>query len=404
MNKILSLKIDGVKNFENGLFEFDFTNKKNARSNDGELFNINGSIYTHNVISLVGINSSGKSTSAKLLSWALDILSNSSINPESFHNRTIPDILDDNIDLSFIAYSAKMKMIFKYCANIKKRNNYSLEIMDDCIYYKKFGQSISKKDTQDFVSSEVITRDSVKKAIQQTSNSKYIISNYKFDSTECVLRYTDFYENFKIDLYTPDRFLRAPKFDNLSVNLLEYLDRSIDYIRKIDDEKATEDRTYELKFKNRDKVKLELYDLEDKLSTGTVRWISLFNIAVEVLKKGSYFVIDEIELSLHKSLSVDLIKLFSSKITNPLGATLIFTTHYTEILDHIKRTDSIYVTSKNDVGLSNVVNLSDLIQRNDLMKSDYYLKNLTKIQTAPSRSIFNKLVDEVVQHIGTKDE
>lgn len=404
MNKILSVVIEGVTNFENGIFEFDFLNQKNARNNDGELFQIVDSIYSHNVISLVGINSSGKSSAAKLISWVLDILANSSINPEDFHNRTIPDILNNETNLSFIAYSSTLKMIFKYSARIKKINEYRLEIIDDQVEYKTGRKNITRSNVYDFSNSNSIKREDVKKIIQQNSKQKFIATNYKFDSTESILRYTDFYDSFAVHLYSPDRFFRSTRFDNLSKNLLEYLDSSIDYISKLDDDKSSKDRTYELKFKNRETIKLESFDLEDKLSTGTVRWIFLFNVAIEVLKKGTYLIIDELELSLHKALSIDLIKLFNSVRTNPNGATLIFTTHYVEILDSIKRTDSIYVTSKNNRGFSKITNLSSLISRNDLLKSDYYLKNFTKEQTAPSRVIFNKLIDEVVKQVDLQNE
>ena len=55
---------------------------------------------------------------------------------------------------------------------------------------------------------------------------------------------------------------------------------------------------------------------------------------------------------------------------NRFGGTLIFTTHYPELLDEFERNDCIYIVRNRD-GIT-VSNLTDILKRNDLKKSDAY--------------------------------
>ncbi len=57
-------------------------------------------------------------------------------------------------------------------------------------------------------------------------------------------------------------------------------------------------------------------------------------------------------------------------MANQAGATLIYSTHYAEILDEFERNDNIYLV-RNRNGIT-VENLSNLLKRNDIKKSDAY--------------------------------
>ena len=84
------------------------------------------------------------------------------------------------------------------------------------------------------------------------------------------------------------------------------------------------------------------------LSSGTLKGLSLFSYVVYSLKNGCDLVIDEIENHFHKMLVENLVNLYKDKSVNKSGATLIFTTHYCELLDLFNRTDNIYITKYND--------------------------------------------------------
>lgn len=107
----------------------------------------------------------------------------------------------------------------------------------------------------------------------------------------------------------------------------------------------------------------------------------MFIKAKEVLKKGGYYIIDELENHFNKQIALTLVRLFNDSRINNSGAMLIFSSHYPELLDEFDRTDNIYIV-KNKEGIS-VVNLSELVERNDLKKCEIYKSGILT-DTAPS--------------------
>ncbi len=75
------------------------------------------------------------------------------------------------------------------------------------------------------------------------------------------------------------------------------------------------------------------------LSTGTVVGGEMVIRAASVLREGGYMLVDEVEQSLNKSLVAVFLGLFTSPATNPHVAQLVFTTHYTQVLDNLRRED-----------------------------------------------------------------
>lgn len=81
-------------------------------------------------------------------------------------------------------------------------------------------------------------------------------------------------------------------------------------------------------------------------SNGTIRMFSLLGPIFDILDNGKVMVIDELETSLHPSISEFIVRLFHSKL-NKKNAQLIFTTHNTNLLNsEVLRRDQIYITSK----------------------------------------------------------
>lgn len=115
----------------------------------------------------------------------------------------------------------------------------------------------------------------------------------------------------------------------------------------------------------------ELYKL---LSSGTTKGFSLFTFAIYSLLFGADLVIDEIENHFHKTLVENLINLYKDKSVNKHNATLIFTTHYPELLDLFNRSDNIYITKYNDkIKLENMY--LDYNLRPELSKSKKFYNN-----------------------------
>jgi ABC-type phosphate transport system ATPase subunit len=401
MNKLLYLKIIGIRNYKNSTFEFDFTNQKTARQNDGELSNICNGIYTQNVIACTGLNASGKTTAVRLINWVLELLATGSFYPRNFHNRNIYDIFEQDVKLFLVAYSTKEKMFFKYSADFSKNEKKVLRITNDYVSYKK-KTGTSKSNFLNFDYSETIKRSTVISNMKKELRDAFIVINNSIDDTISIIRYTAFYEKFPVEFEMPDDFAFNPfstgKIPQCQIN---YLDNSIESIEVLEPE---EGERFKIKFKNRESEVVPFYELSGKLSTGTIRWLTLIKAVIETLKSGSYMIIDEIEMSFHKALTIDIIKLFNSTRTNPHGATLIFTTHYSEILDFIHRTDSIFINSKDENGLATLTNLSTLMTRNDLSKSDIYLKGLFEVKTSPSAECFDEIIKNVIAELTNKKE
>ena len=110
--------------------------------------------------------------------------------------------------------------------------------------------------------------------------------------------------------------------------------------------------------------------LNNYLSSGTVKGMIMFTLAQEVLQKGGYIVVDDVENHFNKEIVTTLMRFFMDSKLNKNGGTLIFSTHYPELLDEYDRNDSIYII-RNRNGIT-VENLSTILKRNDIKKSDAY--------------------------------
>ena len=64
------------------------------------------------------------------------------------------------------------------------------------------------------------------------------------------------------------------------------------------------------------------------------------------------------------------------KKVNQHGATLVFSTHYSELLDEFERNDGIYIV-RNTGGIT-AENLSNILKRNDIKKSEVYDSDFLK--------------------------
>lgn len=93
--------------------------------------------------------------------------------------------------------------------------------------------------------------------------------------------------------------------------------------------------------------------------------------AVFAFLEGGYLIVDELENHFNKEIAATLVRFFLDKKVNKKGATLIFSTHYSELLDEFERNDNIYII-RNKEGIS-AENLSSVY-----CKSEETLWNLLK--------------------------
>jgi hypothetical protein len=88
------------------------------------------------------------------------------------------------------------------------------------------------------------------------------------------------------------------------------------------------------------------FDYRDE-SAGTRTWFELIGPVLSALRRGSIVLYDELDASLHPTLTAQIVQLFQTRASNPEGAQLIFTSHDTNLLNHLGR-DEVWLTQKAD--------------------------------------------------------
>ena len=107
-------------------------------------------------------------------------------------------------------------------------------------------------------------------------------------------------------------------------------------------------------------------------------------------KTGGYFIIDELEDNLNKTIVMNIIEFFMRKSTNPFNAHLVFTTHYQEIVDILPRNDSVYIAARNNDMLT-IKNLAAFLKRKDTRRSELLFSDYYDLGTAIDYSAYNAL-------------
>lgn len=111
----------------------------------------------------------------------------------------------------------------------------------------------------------------------------------------------------------------------------------------------------------------------DEESSGTEKTFGLLGGIFDVLDNGKVMLIDELESSLHPSITQFLVRLFNSK-HNKKNAQLIFTTHDTNLLNSsLFRRDQIYVCTKKPNKHTLLSSLLDFDLREDTNLEKAYL-------------------------------
>ncbi|MBB6038220.1 AAA family ATPase [Phytomonospora endophytica] len=109
-------------------------------------------------------------------------------------------------------------------------------------------------------------------------------------------------------------------------------------------------------------------------SEGTRTWYRLIGPVLSALRHGSVLLFDELDASLHPTLSAELIRLFQRSDTNPNGAQLIFTSHDTSLLNDLNR-DEVWLTEKTEKGATRLGALADFagerVRRSANLESAY---------------------------------
>ena len=355
--KILRITVNGLPLFKQELDLLFYTQQRVGEDDKEKLYKIEPNYYLHTACAFIGINASGKTSVLKVINLALNILRNEPINHVESRN----------------ILGACERAMLKICFLDKKNNVYCLKtvitskkakagryvysIIEEKLWEKPISSVKSKKYLTDFTAISPIAVRNTEEAYLPDDISFIIAHNKK--------------ANDKIDVFSLLSYTNIdilPFTEDIPLEVIAFLDPTIEklYFEKV------EDKAYiHLKFKDEEEIILNnAVELEQYLSSGTIKGIITFSIVKEVLASGGYILVDELENHFNKEIVVTLMRFFMDSSLNKNGSTLIFTTHYPELLDEYDRNDAIYIV-RNRNGIT-AENLSYILKRNDIKKSDAY--------------------------------
>ena len=374
--KLLKIAVNGLTLFK-GAVNIDFFAEQRVSSDNNEMVTpCFGSVYTNNVMSIVGINASGKTSLLKVISFVIEF-----INGESVNNINNKDILKDSekIEITVFFFDPGNGVCKLESEIIRIKDN---EIDDryiinsERLWVKKTSRVKSKKDLFLFDDDQLSkVRDNGAEFLKDDTSIVISLNKNKGFYLKDLIRLTNV--NFK------------GLIGNFPHELIAFLDPSIENISF--DKKTGEAK---LKFYDREEIVVANPILfEQYLSSGTIKGINIFINAMIVFEEGGYLIVDELENHFNREIVATLVRFFMNKSVNKNGATLIFSTHYSELLDEFERNDGIYIV-RNRNGIY-AQKLSEILTRNDIKKSEAFKSDFLE-GTVPTYESYMQLKRAII--------
>ena len=354
--KLLRVVASNFKNCcDNFTIDFIAKSRKTSEDKEYELQAIADDLYAFNTVAFVGKNASGKTTAVDLLDCCYSILGDFCL--ENKHYRY------DGIKLEIIFYHEDF--IYRYrtelgsSTTLSNKASFINQTLEQKKYYKSKLKSIYMDDDFEPVSN-------ISALPEDTSITFFVL---KKKETRAI-----YFDCDGEGANTYQLMFKALKKYGIPLSTLSYILRIFDEnIREIS---MKDEHNFRLKFEGdqpRDQVMSDK-ELLYFLSSGTTKGMLLYTFVVASLKYGFDLIIDEVEDHFHKTLVENMLSLYKDKSVNRHNATLIFTTHYCEVLDLFNRQDNIWISKANGkVSLSNMYDDYDL--RPELLKSKQFYNN-----------------------------
>lgn len=359
--KLLSISAKGLPLFKEELHITFFAGQRVSEADRSQLHLLRkgSSYYLNNAISLIGINASGKTSALKVVLLALNMLNNEPIN----HIET-RDILGQSkkvtLDICFFSDCDEICRLETVIATtLGKNKEIKYTIKEETLWTKPASAVTTKKQLLDF--------DGITPSAKRSNDEAFLPSDISI-----IIAYNKQHQQHieVADLLSLTNINVLPISDDIPLDIVTYLDPTVENLSFAHEDNDNKISVH-LKFKGKSEIILsDPVELNHYLSSGTIKGIVTFTLAIRILKSGGYLVIDELENHFNKEIVATLIRFFMDAAMNRFGGTLIFTTHYPELLDEFERNDCIYIVRNRD-GIT-VSNLTDILKRNDLKKSDAY--------------------------------
>ena len=357
--KILRITAQGLPLFKQDLDIAFYAQQRVAEDDKENLFKLASepSVYINTASAFIGINASGKTSVLKAVELALNIVNNEPIN--HMNSRIILGGTERaEFNIFFLNATGHVCCLQTVIMSQKKTmGDFVYSIVGEKLWEKPLVGVKSKKYITDFSGmAPVAVRDLNESFLP--SDVSFIIAHNKQTKDSLQLCSLLSYTNVNVLPYSED----------IPLEVIAFLDSTIEKLRF---EKVENNTFIHLKFNGEDEIILNnAAELEQYLSSGTIKGIVTFSMVKDILQSGGYLLVDEIENHFNKEIVTTLMRFFMDSRLNKNGGTLIFTTHYPELLDEYDRNDGIYIV-RNRHGIE-VDNLSGILKRNDIKKSDAY--------------------------------
>ncbi|WEV46818.1 ATP-binding protein [Bifidobacterium sp. ESL0690] len=424
---LLHIAVSGSEPYNNKTLDLDFFAEDQVRSYGPasgitRLGGESSTAYSQNVVALTGVNATGKTTALRLLSFVISALTDNialfqQIHPlptcdDSLHIETIFEangvfylheaelIQVRNIDESTHEGSARFAFISETLSRFNKKQPSRKQLKD----FKAFAKAATvirirkpkpkkgvKRDKD--IDENAYLPDSV---LPYLSPYMSIITNIAQGGSPGVTQLTPSPVPQHPDIFMPATLDEHNPIATIADPILHVLDDSIDYYRF-----DKEDQQVHIRFAGElDERIMSREAAHTILSSGTERGSRMISNALSVLQNGGYLLVDEIENSINKELVHMIINLFISRKTNPHGATLVFTTHYPELLDLLNRKDNIYFLRRSTQNGNKVdaVKYSSAVKRGELKRSEVFTSNFIG-GTAPKAKNLKAIRDYVASAV-----
>lgn len=355
--KLIRITASGLPLFKEELDLTFYAQQRVYEEDKNALLPLFSNVFLNPANAFVGVNASGKTSVLKLILLVLDLLNNKPIN----HIKS-KDVLGNSQRATLNAYFytsdgniCRLESVI--AAEENNSEGITYKILEEKLWAKKASDVKTRKAMTSFEGIEpIMVRDS-KEEFLSDDVSIMIAHNKKKKETMKVV---------DLLLYTNINVL--PFSEDIPAEIITFLDPTVEYLHfNKEDQKIL----IHLKFRGKAEIILNNpVELNQYLSSGTIKGMIVFTLAKEVLQSGGYVVVDEIENHFNKEIATTLMRFFMDTKLNKNGGVLIFSTHYSELLDEYDRNDSIYIT-RNRAGIT-CENLCNILERNDIKKSDAY--------------------------------
>lgn len=397
--RLLRIKIEGLTLFTKS-FDFSLvTSQRMTERNDESVTRLFNRIYINNVVALVGKNASGKTMTLNLINFVNHVfLQNEPLN----HAEGRIALIGQQFKFTTYYYDELENQLYKVVSTINKSADpkATLSFGEEMLYAKPVTLGITRSNLFDFSNAESVDK-RIDDPLLPEDNTYFRKVTKRKAEPPVIAPINDFIA------FTRSNLLMAPlmdKFPELQGAIIAYLDPTVEYIRtKKDLDPDTDSDLFILKFKGKSKILVvNAYELFSYLSAGTIKGLNLFAFVFLTLATGGTFIVDEIENHFHRAIVQTILSFFTDPEVNANRATLIFTTHYPQLLDQFSRSDDIYFTTRK-TDLIELERFSNRVKRSDVKKSDIYESDFLD-GTAPEYAAYDQLRGLLAQATLTRSE